>query len=129
MNSDADRPPSEASTPSPRSPQDLRAAIARGLQDAETAELETSCSERDISLRKLIWEQAESIIAMQKRGTSYERIAAGLKNQGVEVTVLLLRQYIYLYRKRQSMQPTPSTPEPARPTAHLWNNLVPQSRK
>ena len=129
MNSDADWSLSEASKPSPRSPQDLRAAIARGLQDAETAELEASCSERDISLRKLIWEQAEGIIALQKRGTSYERIAAGLKNQGVEVTALLLRQYIYLYRKRQSVQPIPSTPEPARPTANLWNNLAPQSRK
>ena len=129
MNSDADRPQLAASKPNPRSPQDLRAAIARGLQDAETAELEASCSERDISLRKLIWEQAEGIIALQKRGTSYERIAAGLKNQGVGVTALLLRQYIYLYRKRQSAQPIPFTPEPARSTANLWNNLSPQSRK
>ena len=55
-----------------------------------------------LSIRRLIWNQADEILALKAKGIGYRAIAQQLTESGIPVNEAGLRRYICDYRKRKS---------------------------
>ena len=59
---------------------------------------------KQYSVRRLIWELADEILALNAKGISYRDIAEQLTEEGIPISDNVLRGYISSYRK-QKRQP------------------------
>ena len=60
-----------------------------------------SSNGRQISVRRMVFSQAEAIIAVHAQGVSYCTIAENLSKVGIPVNEETLRRYISSYRKQK----------------------------
>lgn len=63
-----------------------------------------------LSVRRLIWNQAEEIIALNAKGIGYRVIAQQLTEQGVPISQAMLKNYIYAYRKQKGQAHSAAVP-------------------
>lgn len=78
-------------------------ALARAAkQPRELRGLKGRASSKQLSIRRLVWSQAENILALNAKGISYREIAEQLTEGGISITDSSLRRYLYDYRKQRS---------------------------
>jgi len=62
-------------------------------------------SSKQFSVRRLVWNQAEEVIALNRRGITYQSIAEQLTESGIPIRGSVLKQYICDYRKQKGQAP------------------------
>jgi hypothetical protein len=56
---------------------------------------------KQVSVRRLVWNQAEEVIALNAQGITYQSIAEQLTESGIPISGSVLKQYICDYRKQK----------------------------
>ena len=85
--------------------QRVKEALARAAEVPHELGGQKGGGHNQLSIRRLIWNQADDILALRDKGIGYRVIAEQLTESGIPITQAVLKSYICDYRKQKGQAP------------------------